>query len=632
MARSSARRTVSEQGPRRAFGEAASPDASYLPLERYALIGDAGTAALISDSGSIDWLCLPRFDSNPVFGRILDPSAGHFSLSPSVPFSSRRTYLHGTAVLATTFTTPTGRATVHDFFAARDGRSKRRGLSPFRALIRRVTVDAGVVPFSVEIAPRDAFGGRRYRLRPHGARLAADVGGRSILADAPAAWWIGGERAETAFELRAGDTAFVSMSFSGRDLGVLPYRAQLAQAAFDETVAYWRAWSARASRFGGDAVLRSAIVLKLLTFAPSGGILAAPTTSLPESPGGERNWDYRFVWVRDASWTAKALTGLGYDDEADAYLIWAINAMRTSRPRIPSLSNVYGNTAIREREVAGLRGYRGARPVRVGNAAVRQRQLDNWGHLVDIAYSFSQRRHGLDRETWEAVSSLVRFAADHWHEPDSGMWEARSDPRHFVHSKVMAWVALDRGARLVTEFGLRGDADGWTKARERIRSAVLDRGIDPTTGAFRQVFGADDVDAALLLIGGTGFVPPTDERTKRTIDAVRARLGIGELVYRYRGADGLEGEEGAFVACSFWLAEALAEAGEVEQAEEVFSAVCERSNDVGLLPEEIDPVSGGFLGHMPQALSHIALINAATAIDRARTTVGDREARDRRAS
>jgi GH15 family glucan-1,4-alpha-glucosidase len=511
---------------------------------------------------------------------------------------------------------------VHDFFAARDRRSKRRGLSPFRPLIRRVSADSGTVPFAVEVAPRDAFGGGRYRLRARASRLSADLEGRSIVVEGPAAWRIRAGRAETAFELRAGEKAFVSMSFAGRDLGVLPYAASLAEAAFDETVSYWRAWSARASRFGTDAVLRSAIALKLLTFAPSGGIVAAPTTSLPESPGGDRNWDYRYVWVRDASWAARALTGLGFEDEAGAYLTWAINAMRTSRPGISSLSTVYGTTRVPEREVVGLRGYRDARPVRVGNAAVGQRQLDNWGHLVDIAYEFARRRGGLDRDTREAVSSLVRFVANHWHEPDSGMWEARSESRHFVHSKVMAWVALDRGVRLATEFGVRGDAHAWTRARDRLRSVVLDRGIDPATGGFRQAFGSDDVDAALLLIGTTGFLPASDARLQRTIAVVRERLGVGDLVYRYRGPDGLGGREGAFVACSFWLAEALAGAGRTPEAEDVYAAACERSNDVGLFPEEIDSASGAFLGNFPQALSHIALINAATAIDRARTASG----------
>jgi alpha,alpha-trehalase len=528
-----------------------------------------------------------------------------------------RSYLPGTAVLATKFSTDSGRATVHDFFAAGHGSARRRGLTPFRPLVRRVHCDAGTVPFVSEIAPRDPFGGGTYRLRPQGTKLWADLAGRSVLLGAPRAWTMAGAgSATTTFPVAAGETAFVSMSFAGRDIGVLPYGPRLAEAAFDETVAFWRRWSALAARGGRDAVATSAVVLKLLTFAPSGGIVAAPTTSLPESPGGERNWDYRFVWVRDASWTADALTSLGYEDEAGAYLAWAINAMRTSRPRIHSLYTLYGNRDIGERRIADLRGYGDARPVRKGNAAVGQRQLDNWGHLVDIAYSFARRRGGLDRETWDGVSSLVRFAAERWREPDCGMWEVRSEPRHFVHSKVMAWVALDRGVRLATEFQLRADVDGWERERHRLTSAILEDGIDPATGSFRQSFGSGDVDAALLLIGATGFLPPTDPRVHATIDAVRDRLGRGDLIYRYRSGDGLEGVEGAFVACSFWLAQALAMAGRRAEAEEVFAAACDRSNDVGLLPEEIDPSNGAFLGNFPQALSHIALINAATALTR----------------
>ncbi len=587
---------------------------AFPALDRYAIVGDAGTAALIDDEGSIGWLCLPRFDSAPVFARILDPGAGHLALRPAVPFTSTRTYVPGTAVLETTFETPAGSATVHDLFAAVTTPAKRRGLAPFRPLIRRITVERGSVPMVAEVAPRDAFGGGAYRLRARGGRLTADLGGRSLLVDAPGPWRIEGDTATVRFDARGGETAYVSMAFAGRDLGVVPYPPALAERAFDETVAFWRDWSGPAARGGGEAVVRSAIVLKLLTFAPSGGIVAAPTTSLPEAIGGDRNWDYRYVWVRDASWTAQALTMLGYNDEADAYLTWAINAMRTSRPRVHSLYTLYGNSRIPEREIEGLRGYRDSRPVRVGNAAVDQRQLDNWGHVVDIAYMLARRGRRLDRETREGVASLVRFVADHWREPDSGMWEVRSAPRHFVHSKVMAWVALDRGVRLAAEFGLRGDAEGWGRERDAVRAAILDRGIDPSTGAFRRAFDGDDVDAALLLIGSTGFVPSTDARGERTIDVVRERLGHGDLLRRYDGDDGLEGDEGAFIACSFWLARALADAGRRHEAEEAFAAACAHANDVGLLPEEVDVSSGGFLGNMPQALSHIALLQAAAAI------------------
>jgi GH15 family glucan-1,4-alpha-glucosidase len=535
-------------------GSAAEP--SFLPLERYGLIGDAGTAALVSDDGSIDWLCLPRFDSDPVFARLLDPDAGRFVLRPAVPFELSRSYVAGTAVLETTYTTSSGRATVHDFFVAQEGSAKRRGLTPFRPLVRRVRGQTGTVPFAAEVTPRDAFGGRTYRVRSRGTSLSADLAGRSLLVSGPRRWAVApAGRATTAFDVRAGETAVVSMSFAGRDIGVLPYGPGPADAAFGETVEYWRRWSSPAARGGRT------------------------------------------------------------EDEAGAYLTWAINAMRTSRPNIHTLYTLYGNSSVPEREIEGLRGYGGAGPVRKGNAAVDQRQLDNWGHLVDIAYAVARRTDGLDRETWEGVSSLVRFVAARWREPDQGIWEVRSEPRHFVHSKVMAWVALDRGVRLAREFGLRGDVGRWERERDAVKAAVLDQGVDPTTGAFRQAFGSTDVDAALLLVGTTGFLPPSDERINRTIDVVRERLEREGLVYRYRAADGLEGDEGAFVACSFWLAQALASAGRRTEAEDVFRAVCRRSNDVGLLPEEVDPVSGAFLGNMPQALSHMALINAAGAID-----------------
>jgi GH15 family glucan-1,4-alpha-glucosidase len=589
------------------------------PLERYALIGDAGTAALVGDRGAIDWLCLPRFDSDPIFARLLDPAAGHFSVAPSVPFTSTRRYVEDTAVLATTFRTSIGRATVYDFFAARTVPSKRRDLTPFRALIRRLHGEAGVVPFVAEVAPRDAFGGGRYRIRAHGGALSADRGAGSLLVRSPAAWTVGDGLATTSFDVRPGETVAVTAAYAGRDVGVLPYGPAATEAAYEETVAFWRRWMARCSPVGPhpDAVRRSAVVLKLLTFAPSGGIVAAPTTSLPETPGRGRNWDYRYVWVRDASWTAEALSSVGYEDEARAYLTWAINAMRTSRPRIDSLYTVYGSTSISKREIPQLRGYDDARPVRKGNAAVGQRQLDNWGHLVEVAYGWAHARGGLDRETWSAISALVRFVAEHWREPDHGIWEIRSEPRQYVHSKAMGWVALDRGVRLAREFGLRAPLDVWRRERERVRSAVLERGVDPDTGSFVQSFGSTDVDASLLLLGRTGIVPPSDGRILRTIDAVRDRLGRGELVYRYRRSDGIEGDEGAFLACSFWLAEALAAAGRVDEAREVFVSACRRSNDVGLLPEEIDPTSGAFLGNFPQALSHIAVISAAAAIERA---------------
>ena len=589
------------------------------PIEDYALIGDCGTAALVSRHGAIDWLCLPRFDSDPVFARLLDPDGGHFALCPDGAFTATRRYLDDTAVLCTTFETADGRVTVHDFFAAAGRDEKRRGLWPFRYLVRRVEGLSGRVRLTAEVAPRDAFGGlrrRRFRLHARGRRLWAQSGGAALLLESSSPFTVCDDTGRSVLEVSAGDVAHVVMSYAGRDLGVLPPAGRYAEESFARTVAWWRAWASR-EQVGGahrEMVRRSAITLKLLTFAPSGAVVAAPTTSLPEVPGGGRNWDYRFSWVRDASWTIEALTEMGYMAHAHAYLYWAANAARLTQPRVHTMYTLHGSHHAPEREVPGLRGYGGARPVRVGNGAVDQLQLDNWGHLVDAAWSYVQHGGHIDAVAWTALRAFVDHVARIWRQPDQGMWEVRGDPHHFVHSKVLCWVALDRGVRLVRECGLRGPADAWARERDRVRDAVLRDGVDPQRGTLKRAFDDDSVDASLLLVPMTGFLPAGDPRMVRTIDAVRADLGAGELVYRYRGDDGLSGREGAFVACSFWLAHALALAGRRDEACEIFERTCARANDVGLLPEEIDPETGAFLGNFPQGLSHIALLNAAIAL------------------
>jgi len=590
-----------------------APAGDELPIERYALIGDAGTAALVSDAGSIDWLCLPRFDSDPVFGALLDPRGGRFSIRPAGPFETSRWYLDDTAVLVTEYRTPSGTAELTDLFAAREGSAKHRRLWPFRYLVRRLAGVSGTVEFHVELRPADAFGRRAVRLATAGCRASATVGGRSLLAEASERWRVEGGALRTTVRVATGERRYVTASFAGRDLGVWPASAPFAEAAFEETVSYWRRWAARAAG-STEAALRSAITLKLLTFAPSGAVVAAPTTSLPEDLGGVRNWDYRFSWVRDASWTIAALTDLGYAEEARAYMSWVTNAARLTRPYVNALYSLHGRVREDEREVSGLRGYAGSRPVRTGNAAAGQLQLDNWGHVVDAAYQHVRRLGPLGPEGWPAVRSFVEFAAENWRRPDQGMWEARGAPEHHVHSKVMCWVALDRGLRFVRDLGYRGAAERWEHERDAIRDEVLRHGVHPTRGCFVRVFGADHVDASLLLIAQTGFVPADDDRMLATIDAVQADLCTGDLVYRYRADDGVGGGEGPFLACSFWLAHALALAGRRDEARAVFDAAAGRANDVGLLPEEIDPGTGRFLGNFPQGLSHIALLNAASAL------------------
>ncbi len=592
----------------------------YLPLERYGLIGDCGSAALVSDHGSIDWLCLPRFDSEPVFARLLDPDHGSFALAPSGHFASTRRYLADTAVLATTFTTDGGRATVYDFFAARPGPAKRRGLWPLRYLIRRIEGEDGLVELDAVLQPCQAFG--RYRLRRSrgGHRLRIERAGRALLCQSATPWRLAGASAATTLTVRAGEHAHVVLAYAGRDLGVIPPVGAAAEEAFHETVAYWQDWARREAHQGHAsdahrAVGRSALTIKLLTYAPSGAVVAAPTTSLPETIGGVRNWDYRYAWIRDASWSVAALFDLGHSEDAAAFLFWAVNAARLSLPNLRTVYGLHGTSRAREREIASLRGYRQSRPVRIGNAAAGQLQLDNWGHLLDAAFRFAERTGGLDRQTWTSLRALVDFAADHWRRPDHGIWEVRGEPKHFVHSKVMCWVALDRGARLARDFGLRAQVERWTHEANEVRAAVLADGIDAQRGNLVRAFGDLSLDAALLLVPIVGFLPGDDRRVTRTIERIRAELTDGVLVRRYDTDDGLPGKEGAFLPCSFWLAQALALAGEHAEAHRVFEGACNQANDLGLLPEEIDAASGTFLGNFPQGLSHIALVNAALTLD-----------------
>lgn len=588
-----------------------------VPIERYGLIGDCGTAALVSDEGSIDWLCLPSFDAAPVFGRLLDPGGGHCTVRAARLLETHRRYLPGTPALETTFRTSTGIARLTDLFASVPAVRRRAELWPFRWLIRRVEAEEGWVALDVEVAPRDPFGGGRWDLRPHGRSLAATSGGRGILAACTTPFSVALDTAAARIEIGSGDVAYLCLAYADRDIGIMPPIGAAAERAFRDTVACWQEWSNRIQGAPEHraAVERSAITLKLLTFAPSGGVVAAPTTSLPEAIGSERNWDYRHVWIRDASRSVIALLDRGYPEEAKAYLFWIANAARLTRPSLDTLYALNGERARRETEVAGLRGYAGSLPVRHGNAAAGQLQLDNWGYVVDAAFAFAKRTGELPWDLWASVRAFVGFAAANWRRADHGIWESRDRPRHFVHSKVMCWVALDRGLRLAELLGEDAPVAEWEREREEIHAAVLIHGVDADRGTFMRAFDDPAVDAASLELPIVGFLPGDDERVVATVEQVRTELGHDELVMRYRTDDGLSGDEGAFLPCSFWLAQALACAGVRDEAADVFERACGRANDVGLLPEEIDPVTGGFLGNFPQGLSHLALLAAAGALE-----------------
>jgi GH15 family glucan-1,4-alpha-glucosidase len=588
-----------------------------VPIERYGLIGDCGTAALVSDEGSIDWLCLPGFDADPVFGRLLDPGGGHCAVRAAGLRETHRRYLPGTPALETTFRTETGVATLTDLFASVPAARKRAELWPFRWLIRRVEGQEGRVALDVEVSPRDPFGGGRWDLRPDGSALVARRGGRAILAGCSTAFAVEGDTASARIEIGAGDVAHLCLAYADRDVGILPPVGTAAERAFRDTVACWEEWSSEipCAPEHRAVVERSTLTLKLLTFAPSGGVVAAPTTSLPEAIGSERNWDYRHVWIRDASRSVIALLDRGHPEDARAYLFWMANATRLTRPGVDTLYALSGERAKREAEVSGLRGYAGSLPVRRGNAAAEQLQLDNWGYLVDAAFVFAERAGELPWGLWTSVRAFVNFAVANWRRPDQGIWEVRDRPRHFVHSKVMCWVALDRGLHLARL--LREDAPvaEWERERDEIHAAVLLHGVDADRGTFTRAFDDPVVDASLLELPIVGFLPGDDERVVATIKRVRAELGHDDLVMRYRADDGLSGDEGAFLPCSFWLAHALACAGRRDEAADVFERACARANDVGLLPEEIDPVTGVFLGNFPQGLTHLALLAAAGAME-----------------
>lgn len=588
----------------------------FTSLDRFGLIGDSGTAALVSHEGSIDWLCLPDFDSDPVFAGILDPGAGHFSITPTEAFSSQRWYERATAVLATRFSTPSGSAILYDFFAVHASEEGTRSLRPFRQLIRRIVGERGTVALRMEFEPRPAFGGDPFRLASSAGGVLAQSRGRALFLQSQAPLAIHDGGAHASIRVGAGETIHVALAYADRDVGVVPSVGSAAEAAYAETIAYWRGWAGTGLEDVPlpEMVARSTMTLKLLTFAPSGGVVAAPTTSLPESIGGERNWDYRYVWVRDASRAIVALSDHGHREEVRAYLSWILNAASLTQPRVKTLYDIYGRYGAAETPIAGLRGYLDSRPVRKGNAAADQLQLDNWGYLVDAAWISMQRVGDLDRSTWRSIRSYVDFVAANWHRPDHGIWEVREHPKHFVHSKVMCWVALDRGIRIARALGSAASIARWRTERDRVMASILRDGFDSGTGTFVRSYGDSRVDAALLEIPLVGFLDGTDVRVRRTVDRIRSELGEAGLVRRYRAEDGLAGEEGAFLPCSFWLAHALTLGGRRDEALEVFTTACAHSNDLGLLPEEIDPASGVALGNFPQGLTHIALINAACAM------------------
>ena len=585
----------------------------FAPIRDYAAIGDGRTVALIARDGSIDWLTSPSIDSPTVFGGLLDPlRGGSCGLAPEEAFEVSRRYIDGTAMLQTTFSTASGSVRVTDAMT-----TSSVGLVPVREIVRKVEGLGGTVAMSWHVRPRFGYGTQHTRIGWRNGVPVADAGSDALAVCSFGAGepTVAADSIAGRFEIVEGDRALLALCLTHQEPLVLSSRDDV-EHRLAKTLDAWSRWSADRTGPGPwkDAVERSALTLKLLAYAPSGAVAAAPTTSLPEVIGGERNWDYRYCWVRDSAFTLDALLHLGCSSEANAFFWWLMHASQLTHPRLQVLYRIDGGPDATER-VLDLEGYRGSRPVRVGNAAVDQLQLDIYGDLLETAWEYAEARNAMDPEVGRRLAGAADHVASIWREPDAGIWEVRSEPRHFTHSKLMCWVALDRAVRLADGGSIpdRG-VDRWRRARSEVEAFIASECWSETKQSYVRSPGSDDLDAALLLGAHFGF-DPDGSRFGRTVEAIRRELAHGPFVYRYSGEDGLEGHEGAFLTCSFWLVEALARRGRRDEAAAIMDELVGMSNDVGLYAEEIDPASGEFLGNFPQGLTHLALIEAAIALE-----------------
>lgn len=578
-----------------------------IPIEGYALIGNTRTAALVGRDGSIDWLCAPRFDSPACFAALLgNHEHGRWLLAPGGKARTvRRSYRNDTLVLETEFETAHGTVRLIDCMPPWPDRTD---------VVRVVEGVSGRVPMRMELIIRGGYGVFVPWVRRVESALLATAGPDSLELRTAVETRGKGFTTVAEFTVRHGERIpFVISHFPSHQPRPLPIDADAAIAA---TELEWRKWCARCTYDGrwGDAVKRSLITLKALTYAPTGGIVAAATTSLPERRGGERNWDYRFCWPRDATYTLYALLLAGYHDEARAWREWLLRAAAGRPQDMQTVYGVAGERQLTELELPWLPGYARSAPVRIGNAAAAQCQLDVYGEVIDALYV--ARTAGLDPDdnAWNFERALLEFLESHWSKPDNGIWEVRGERRHFTHSKVMAWVAFDRAIKAVESHGVEGPAKRWRRLRARIHADVCRKGYSAKRGTFVQHYASDGLDASLLLMPLVGFLPPEDPRVRATVEAIERELMVGGLVVRYRTTkrvDGLPPGEGVFLPCSFWLADNLALQGRTDDAEALFERLLSLRNDVGLLSEEYDPRSRHQLGNFPQALSHVALINTA---------------------
>ena len=609
----------------------AEPIAPGRPIAEYAFLSDCQGAALVAADGTVDWLCLPRFDAPSVFAGLLDTAAGTWRVCPAGEFASSRRYVRGTLVLETTFRTPTGRAVLTDALLLGDGEEGHEiGLGSPHVLARRLEVVEGALDVEVDVVLRPGYGLEVPRLvAADGGVLVQAPTTELALAGPPGAELAGlaGQGVRWRLHLGAGQSAEFALQ-CGADRQPAAWPAPEIGRRIDDTVRAWRSWTELHQRYEGpwqELVHLSGRVLQGLTYAPTGAVVAAPTTSLPEAVGEERNWDYRYAWLRDAALTLKAQWVAACPDEAERFVGWMVRSAgghtRVGPGGLQVMYGVEGETDLPERELPHLAGWRASRPVRVGNAAASQKQVDVVGELLDAAHQLQDTLGTLKPETADFVAGVADEAAGRWTERDSSIWEIRGEQRHYLYSKLMCWVALDRALLLAPQLGVAADDERqarWRREHEAVRAAIVEQGWNEDVGAYTQSFGSSALDASALMLLLTGLFPPDDPRMVATVEAVARELSDGSgLVYRYRGPDGLGGEETPFVLCSYWLVEAFALLGRRERAVELFERVTAYANDLGLLAEEADPASGELRGNFPQAFSHVGLVNAAWAIHQA---------------
>ncbi|HEU5400664.1 MAG TPA: glycoside hydrolase family 15 protein [Terriglobales bacterium] len=582
-------------------------------IHDYGVIGDSRSAALVSKSGSVDWLCWPQFDSPPIFAAIIDPQqGGHWTITPEGPFESERSYVGDSNVLETRFRTSSGHAVLTDLMPVASEEYKWQNTVPSHELVRELRCVKGEMQFAVELVPRCDYGRKPARIcdvRKMGLRFDAGRGSYWVQSNAP--WKVGDGSATARVAMKQGDELQFSLTYSEESPAAFTALGEPIRASIRRSVEWWHEWAGRCSYDGPfrEAVVRSALALKLLAYAPSGAIAAAATTSLPERIGAELNWDYRYCWLRDASLAIRSLLGLGYYDEAESFITWLLHATKLTQPELRVLYTMFGRIAPRENLLDYLRGYFGSRPVRVGNGARQQFQLDIYGEVIEATAQYAEHLESFDRTTQKALIGFGKYVAKNWDRADEGIWEPRSGRQHHTHSRLMCWTALDRLLAMDEKGKISGvPRELFTRERDRIREQIETRAWNAKLQSYVSTLDGEGVDATLLRIAWYGLEAGDSERMRGTYRKVCQELDAGgDLVYRYRR----DPPEGAFGICGFWVVEQLVMAGELRQAHAMFERLLKYGNGLGLFAEEVDPETGDALGNFPQAFTHIGLISAA---------------------